>query len=136
MDDLIAFYAARLDDDEQFIRVMSKAGQRKADNMTPGDMADAAGLMMGMLADPEVRAEVFRWPDMGLVPPTATDSALASVVADRAILARYETLRHPSPASLRDRLLFPSLAEVVLACIRDRAVRFSGHPDYRAEWKP
>lgn len=48
--------------------------------------------------------------------------------ADRRLLARYEQLR--KPRTLRERVIFPMLAEVVLACIRDRVAVWSDHPDY------
>jgi hypothetical protein len=54
--------------------------------------------------------------------------ALREVKADRAIIARYETLRNPK--TLLDRVLFPPLASMVLACIWDRAEVWSDHPDY------
>lgn len=59
---------------------------------------------------------------------------LASVLADRHIIGRWTALQ--SPVTLMDRVTFPSLAEVVLACIRDRAARFKSHPGYDPSWAP
>lgn len=131
-DELAAFYAARLNDDERYWRVISEAGERRWADPSPKDIADVTGLFMDLLSDPEVWEECQRWEEIPA--PPVIQRGLADIEADRAILARYEALRHP--ASLSDRIMFPALAEAVLGCIRERAARLSAHPDYKAEWKP
>jgi hypothetical protein len=123
--EIAAFYTARLNETQQRATLALAAVDGRWDcwpvvaqqliaccDTVP--LAGATYQMLAMDADPE--------------------QVLRDIEADRAILARYEALRHP--ASLSDRLMFPALADVVLACIRDRAARFSAHPEYKPEWKP
>lgn len=129
---LARFFAARLDDDARYWRVISEARERRWASPSPKDIADVTALFLDLLSDPAVLDECERWE--AVPTPNAIERGLADIEADRAILARYETLLCPS--SPADRLTFPALAEAVLACIRDRAARYAGHPDYDERWKP
>jgi DNA-binding MarR family transcriptional regulator len=76
----------------------------------------------------------FDWAITYRNPAAARTRAIRETEADRALLARYENLQHPQ--GLRERIIFPALAEMILACIRDRAAVHRDHPDYRREWAP
>lgn len=112
-DELAAFYAARLDEEEAAAN-------------------EAASRPLGAAWDDGTRLTAVAR-HIALHDP---ERVLADITADRAILAKYEMLRHPSPTSLLHRLTWPTAAGAVLWCICQRAARFSGHPDYKAEWKP
>jgi hypothetical protein len=147
----VAFWAARLDDDERFVRVMTEAGQRRAGDATPRDMADAAALAMNVLSDPAARAEFLRWPENGLLPPGAPERTLADIAADRELLELHDEeddpgeLRHghweghgSNERWIRDE---PNECpacreEVPCRTARIRAARYAGHPEYKPEWKP
>jgi hypothetical protein len=133
--EIAAFYAARLDEEEALAKAAGGGEWRTECTCGAGDCRGYPGCERITGEDITIYPEGGHDCDQaGYIAANDPKSTLASAAADRAILARYEALRHPS--SLSDRLMFPSLAEVVLACIRDRAARFSAHPDYRAEWKP
>jgi len=123
MNDLIAFINARLDEEEAVAR--AALADLKEDMLTWDGFVQGGWKASGLIADDDL----FDYLDV--CGPTA---AVAGVAADRAILARYEALGRP--AGLFERLMFPALAGVALACIRDRASRFAGHPDYRDEFRP
>src|SRR5689334_14562568 len=88
-EELIAFAAERLADDERFMQVLTEAGKRRAAAMTGKDLADMGGLMMEILSDPDARAELERWPDHGLMPPSESGRILAEITMKRAILERH-----------------------------------------------
>lgn len=128
MDELIAFFRGQLDRDEKIALACLGVGDQvrmrrgtPPPRWLPDDMSirSADGILRVRHTWVSERNHICRHDPA---------SVLADIAADRAILARYEALQHP--ASLKDRAIFPALAEVVGACIRDRAARFSGHPDY------
>lgn len=138
-DELVAFVTARLDDDERFVRVMVTAGQRNADNATAADMADALGMMMTIMADPDARAEMEHWLDSKTTPPTGTDRVLRDIEAKRRVLAAYADCVDAS-GFFREKLgtgtHMAAAAESYANFIRWDAAAWSDHPDYREEWKP
>lgn len=135
--DLAAFVSARLDEDE----AAAKAA-------TPGPWILAEGREW---LDKHVVFGEGSWPghiqqvcnvdyaehkegNLAHIALHDPDRVLREVEAGRRLLARYEELQHPK--TLLERATFPMLAEVVLACIRDRAAVYDYHPDFREEWKP
>lgn len=142
---MTAFALARLDDDERFMRVLTAAGERRSASMTGKDMGDGLGLVMELMADPLAHAEIGRWPDGGLMPPTATARLLADVAMKRQLLE----IHSPQPlvtqadrASAEDpdgpwrRCTAHDWAMWPCGTVRLVLASWNRHPDYRAEWKP
>jgi hypothetical protein len=130
MDDLVAFMAARLDEDEAEAR--PQADWLREYEKRPGDWARfmfdpvigpfggqsplrdvARGLYVGRMADP--------------------DRVLRDVEADRRLLAEWQKAE-ADPAV--DDQWNAGLAAGLRLAVQIRATRYSGHPGYRAEWKP
>jgi hypothetical protein len=125
MSDLAAFYAARLDEDEAYLRTMAEIGKRKADEATPQDEADAWSFAMTMLDDPAARQVIEQWSASAVPPPNDNARMLREIEAGRAILAEYE--RYDGTWAYLSGLGF---------AIAHRAAVYDSHPDYRQEWKP
>lgn len=119
--DIGSFIEARLDDDERFIRVLTEAGERKAGNLTSGDVADVLGFIDFVISIPEARAEMERWPDGGVMPPTATERVLADITVKRALVAAY-------------RGSFGPAWEALYGLVKTLAGSWSAHPDYDPSW--
>lgn len=129
---LVAFYAAGLDAEEKTARSAAAYGGAERWRIDiegcirPNPATDngyiACGAFVGSLDDKHAAHIVGHDPQ----------AVLASVLADRHIIARWTALQ--SPVTLRDRVTFPSLAVVVLECIADRAARFKSHPGYDPAW--
>jgi hypothetical protein len=144
-DGIREFYAARLDDDERFMRVLMAAGARRAGVMTGKDMADALGLLMTALSDPEAHAELERWPDGGVMPPSACERILADIAMKRALLRAHSLQPLVTEADL-DSPLEPdgpwrrcaAHDWVTWPCgtVRIIVATWSAHPGYRREWSP
>lgn len=122
MDDLIAFWRDRLDELERIAKAARDASE------WPEIMGGARSSLRNWYGDKLPAATVAH------IAASDPASVLADIAADRAILARYEALTHPT--ILIDRAIFPALAEVVGACIRDRVAKFASHPGYKEAWKP
>jgi Family of unknown function (DUF6221) len=119
--DIAGFIDVRLADDERFMQVMTEAGVRKAANVTPEDLAVADGIEALVMADPEARAEIARWPEGGVMPPTTTERVLAGIAVNRALVAAYRGSCGPAWEALHGLVL------TLAAC-------WSAHPDYDASW--
>jgi len=130
-DDLAKFLAARLDDDEDYARTMTKVGERNAADATPDDVDAASAVMVTLaanfMAKPEVVALMDRYAEDGTLPPNNLERVLRDVAAKRAILAAYSASVRSfgEGLSVSHRRLVQALAAV-----------YSDHPDYRQEWKP
>lgn len=138
MDDLIAFWTARLDQAEQVAREAARLegshwtveGRWDDDDV---NVVDNDGRVMhdNRTKISKVVSLIHRGTanHIALNDPQA---ALADITADRALIARYERL----PA-IEVREIGPIGARPGLAlAIRIRAARFSDHPDYKQEWAP
>lgn len=144
-DGIREFYAARLADDERFMRVLTAAGERRSASMTGKDMGDVLGLVMELIADPLARAEIGRWPDGGLMPPTATTRLLAGIAMKRELLRVHSLQPLVTEADL-DSPLEPdgpwrrcaAHDWVTWPCdtVRIVVATWDAHPDYRRQWKP
>lgn len=89
MDDetgIARFAEERLADDERFMRVLMAVGERRAEAATETDIADMLGLAVGLLSDPEAYAEMGKWPEDEVMPPSHAGRVLADIAMKRAIL--------------------------------------------------
>jgi uncharacterized protein DUF6221 len=163
--DLAGFLAARLDEDERYIRALQAAGERFRDNATPAqfsrDTPVVRELFDEILDDPEAVAAITAVQDAG--PPNDLERLLREAAAKRALIAEIQAIRHfyvdedtwfscsqatdptepdgepGSGCADDDRRGKPC------DCGRDTKVTrqlgilaaiYSGHPDYQQEWKP
>jgi hypothetical protein len=127
---LVAFYAARLDEEEA--QAAGPPGW-KLERWTLVRCADReSGRHWRVDAEPRCVVDGALREDAEFIVTHDPAAVLAGILADRRILARWTALQ--SPVTLMDRVTFPSLAEVVLACIADRAARFRDHPGYDPSW--
>lgn len=141
---LCAFWAARLDDDERYWRVLTGAGHRRAEAMSGKDMADMYGLMVDVMSDPQAREEAERWMDGTVMLPSSAERGLADIEADRAILALYAgtvaafnaSATQPGDSAARMYLDAERELCVLEPVVKIRVARYSGHPGYLAGWKP
>jgi hypothetical protein len=119
--DIVTFVEARLADDERFVRVLTEAGERKAENLTHWDVADVLGLMNFVMSVPEARAELARWHEGGVMPPTTTERVLADIAVKRALVTAYRGSAGPAWEALHGLLM-------------TLAASWSAHPDYDLSW--
>lgn len=128
--DLTEFLAARLDEDEDYLRTIKAVGEEGAANATPEDLADVAAVALGVLSDPRAYRLLERWGDdahLPAQPPNDLSRLLCELAAKRAILGMWSE-RVPSPWILgRHMTLKPVL--------RHFAAIYSDHPDYDPAWK-
>jgi hypothetical protein len=134
VDELVAFLAARLDDEEEAARDMARSHPAPW-SADAAFVYDAGG---GLVLRDEYHWEAIRY-------AARHDPArvLADVAADRKLLAMYEAQagydlpegvhdgRDPGERE-RDEAVKDALEEVV----KIRAGRFDSHPDYKPEWRP
>lgn len=134
MDELIAFVAARLDQEEAIAR--AAASVAGPDWTWDPDSRD------GYLRTPDgtIMADALHVEDDQFRPHVARHDparVLRDVAAGRRLLANYEEIALPDPdASPQERALRMVVAEVVRMLILDRAAVWCDHPDYRQEWAP
>jgi hypothetical protein len=118
MDDLVAFLAARLDEDEAAARA---ALSQSAEEGTAWWFDDVG---------PETPREFH-------VARHDPARVLREVEARREILNRYARgLAGDLPEWKAGRELIEAGLAILRAVLRDLAAVYSDHPDYRAEWKP
>lgn len=136
---LVAFYAARLDEEEAAAKA-AQPGPWTLDEWTGGFGRMACVMTPLASAGPNAKTGLTSLAKLGTqdyetarhIAGHDPEAVLAGVLADRHILGRWTALQ--SPVTLMDRATFPSLARVVLACIADRAARFKSHPGYDPAW--
>ena len=122
-DDLTAFIAARLDEDE--------AGAKAA---TPGPWAvDSEGCCV-FTGDRDEVAERCQDESARHIARNDPARVLRDVAAKRNLLALYDTFTRP--VSPLERTLWPSIAGTLRYALCDAAVVWNDHPDYRQEWAP
>ena len=146
MDELIAFWIARLDEDEAAAKAVDGTGVWELRTGRGYEEFSAwvldQGTTYGVVpCEPGEGAHIARHDPA---------SVLAGVEADRKILhacddatgwlADYEDEGSDwnwTPEERRDGLVRQKvITETLLAVVQIRAARFSDHPDYRPEWKP
>lgn len=120
MDDLTAFLAARLDEDEAALGYVEPGPWTSS-----GPYVGSASGIIAQARHTETGAHIARH-DPARV--------LREVEAKRAMLALHNAFSNP--ASLVERALWPSIREALLCILRDAAAVYSDHPDYRQEWAP
>ena len=148
---MTAFAEVRLDDDERYLRTMIEVGGRQAADVTAADLADLTAVAISILSDPAAREVVLIWPDSGVMPPQELHRLLREVEIKRAILALHKPDRqlndqwfghdvrceecggiggsvHTGPRGFQRSWPCGTLRQLVAA--------WSGHPDYRQEWRP
>ena len=129
---LTEFLAARLGDDEHYVRTMIEVGERKAAAATPGDLADVLSVAIGVLSDPQIPAILARWSGDQGRPPNDLHRLLREVEAKRKILETIDHAERESDAVDNiqiDGYLADDLRKLL-------ALPFSDHPDYDQEWRP
>ena len=145
MDDLAAFYAARLGEADAVARAAGGTGPE-------GQWArneDEVGTGYGHLRDGDGDVVVY---DEGAPGDVEFDHiarydpacVLDDIAADRAILDLYQEQRGwDLPEGVHDgrgddeRMRDEAVMEMLEQVVKIRAARFAGHPDYRAEeWAP
>jgi len=136
VDDLIAFMRARLDKDEATARTATDGpwhpdgmSVRGKDRDYHGGREDA--ILVIRHTWPQEAAHICRHDPA---------SALRDVVADRKLIAAYLAARADVPPvdawyEVADGVKV-GVADGLKAAVKIRAERFSGHPDYRVEWRP
>jgi len=135
MDELIAFVAARLDEDE--------AAAKAAAEQARYDEWDA----VGDRTDDEIGRSNWRVVGVALMEthPGAMASAqhiarhdparvLRDVAADRKLLAEWQKAEARSAGD--DDRGYAGVADGLRLAVKIRAERFDCHPDYRQEWAP
>jgi hypothetical protein len=127
MDELIAFVKARLDEDEAAARGLCGDGPYIAEWLISGEF-----IFVG--TDPLPEEPIVHARDERVAQWIARHDparVLRDVEADRQLLFKYEIGKKllPGPYKL-------GYCEALEEVIKIRAARFSGHPDYRDEWKP
>jgi hypothetical protein len=128
--DLVKFCRARCDEDEHAGQVMLDAGERMAERATPKDYADAAGVAMTALSDPELGDFLLDWCDELNEPrmlPNDVRRIAKEVTAKRAVLDAYE-------ASVR--MVGPGLSRGLLRPVAAQAETWDDHPRYKEAWRP
>lgn len=143
MEEMAAFVSARLDEDERFVRVMSEAGERKAEEATPGDLADAYSLMMTMMNSAAVRQEIARWEETPVAPPTTAQRILADIAAKRNRItmmteahAVLDRLAADDSAGITEQAMALGSARAATVAVKYDAQLWSAHPGFDPKWKP
>ena len=140
--DLAGFLAARLDEDEDYARIMTEVGERRAAAATPADMADAFSLVITLLDDPQAQAVLEHWTTSGHLPPNDLKRVLREAEAKRKILAEHEPQPWGEPQPQLSRC--PAHGDettgwwTMWPCVEIRALAavWSDHPDYDEAWRP
>lgn len=124
-DDLAAFFAARLDEDEM-----------AAKHATEGVWRD-------VVSDVRSTPEPYHGGNVATADTMSTAAHVArhdparvlrEVAAKRAILGFYVEASQPT-RELRRSIFRPALTEVLSAAVRVHVAVYSDHPDYRQEWQ-
>lgn len=123
---LIAFISARLDEDEELSRDLLR-GHPGPWSLDDSFVLDAAGNT--------VIHDEFRWDALPYIARHDPARALREAEAGRRLLAELEkgiaaAIAAPDNPAVR------AAVEALLWSASDRAAAWSGHPDYRPEWKP
>jgi Family of unknown function (DUF6221) len=116
LDGLIAFLAARLDEDEAAAKAASGLNWEYRDSWVWAGSSFEVADVYGIPDIDETGTHIARHDPA---------RALRDAVADRKLIAAYENV-----AEFSDPWIGLDLA------VRIRAERFSGHPAYREEWAP
>lgn len=137
--DLVAFLAARLDEDEAAaLHVQSWDAEHEKD-MPEAEMRECIELASQRKRNydqPWWAANMRYQLDRRKLPGDPA-RVLREVKAKRAIVQRYE---HGTAGDLPEwktgRYLIEAALAILLGVLRDLAAIYSDHPDYRAEWAP
>jgi hypothetical protein len=137
VDELLAFWRARLDEDE------AAAKEAAADYTLPWSVLPepgSCGGYPGLVADAGGKPVAdLNCDDAAHIARHDPARALRDVAADRAILADYAATLNPAPLRPGDDYA-AGLAEGNAASARFAALRraavYSDHPEYKESWKP
>jgi hypothetical protein len=127
--ELTDFLLARIGEDEEFVRTMTRVGERRAATASPTDTVDMMSMTHFLLDDPEVKSLIERVESSRVQVPTSVARVLADCEVKRRIVTDDAYTGGPYDAAAVNGY-FDGHEHV----LRLLAMPYADHPDYDPTW--